>query len=134
MDLVALAAVHPICPDCQCARSSPALRMSEISLRSSSILVDTSSGVFRPLIPATFRCPIFDTINSLAHPGIRASRRLISSLFVWPDLASQVGAWCRDFQQCQQGKVTSQLLLPPGLIANPAQRFSHLHIDLVPFQ
>jgi cleavage and polyadenylation specificity factor subunit 1 len=70
-------------------------------------------------------------MNSLAHPGIRATRRLISSLFVWPDLASQVGAWCRDFQQCQRGKVTSQLLSPPGLIANHAQRFSHLHIDLV---
>jgi hypothetical protein len=38
------------------------------------ILIDTSSGVFRPLVPAAFRRPIFDAVHGLAHPGIRASR------------------------------------------------------------
>jgi hypothetical protein len=131
VDLGALAAAQPACPDCQRARSSPALRVSEISLHGLPILVDTSSGVFRPLVPAVFWRPIFDAVHSLAHPGIRATRRLISSRFVWPGLASQVATWCRDCQSCQQGKVTSQPLSPPGLIANPSQRFSHLHIDLV---
>jgi hypothetical protein len=50
---------------------------------------------------------------------------------VWPWLASQVAAWCRDCQQCQRAKVTSQPISPPCLIANPIQRFSHIHIDLV---
>ncbi len=107
VDLGALAAAQPACPDCQRARSSPALRVSEISLNGSPILVDTSSGVFRPLVPAVFRRPIFDVVHSLAHPGIRATKRLISSRFVWPGLASQVAAWCRDCQSCQRGKVTS---------------------------
>jgi transposase InsO family protein len=70
-------------------------------------------------------------VHSLAHPGIRATKRLISSRFVWPGLAAQVAAWCRDCQSCQRGKVTSQPAAPPGHIANPTQRFSHLHIDLV---
>ncbi len=61
-------------------------------------------------------------MHNLAHSGIRAKRRLISSRYVWPGLASQVAAWCR---------VTSQPVSPPGLIANPIQRFSHIHIDLV---
>jgi transposase InsO family protein len=67
----------------------------------------------------------------LAHPGIRATRRLIASCFVWPGLASQVAAWCRDYQHCQQAKVTAQPSSPPLDIANPVQRFNHLHIDLV---
>jgi transposase InsO family protein len=95
------------------------------------ILVDTSSGVFRPLVPAAFRRPIFEAIHGLAHPGIRASIRLIASRFLWPGLASQVAAWCRDCQHCQRAKATAT---PPSLplhIANPSQRFSHLHLDLV---
>ncbi len=95
------------------------------------ILIDTSSGVFRPLVPAAFRRPIFEAIHGLAHPGIRASRRLIASRFLWPCLASQVAAWCRDCQHCQRAKATATPASPPLHIANPSQRFSHLHLDLV---
>jgi hypothetical protein len=131
VDLVALAAAQPNCPDCQRDSSSPPLRVSAVSMHGAAILVDTSSGVFRPLVPAAFRRPIFDAVHNLAHPGIRATRQLILSRFVWPGLASQVAAWCRDCQQCQRAKVTSQPASPPGLITNPIQRFSHIHIDLV---
>ncbi len=128
---VDLAAAQAACPDCQRASSSPALRVSEVTLHGSPLLVDTSSGVFRPLVPAAFCQPIFDAIHNLAHPGIRATKRLISSRFVLLCLASQVAAWCKDCQQCQWAKVSSQPAALPSHIANPTQRFSHIHIDLV---
>jgi hypothetical protein len=131
VDLAALAAAQPACPDCQRASSSSSLRVYEVSMNGIPILVDTSSGVFRPLVPDKFRRPIFDAIHGLAHPGIRASKRLISSRFVWPGLASQVAAWCRDCQPCQRAKSSSSPASPPLPIANPTQRFSHLHVDLV---
>ncbi len=131
VDLAALAAAQPGCPDCQRAHSSSALRVSEIIMQGVPILVDTSSGVFRLLVPATFRRQIFDAIHGLAHPGIRASRRLIASRFVWPGLASQVAIWCRDCQHCQRAKASAAPASPPLHIANPSQRFSHLHLDLV---
>jgi hypothetical protein len=131
VDLAALAAAQPACPDCQRASSSSSLRVSEVSMDGFPILVDTSSGVFRPLVPASFRRPIFDAIHGLAHPGIRASKRLISSRFLWPGLASQVAAWCRDCQLCQRAKASNSPTSPPMHIANPTQRFSHLHVDLV---
>ncbi len=131
VDLLALAAAQAQCPDCQKTPSSSSLQVSAVQLQGTSILVDTSSGVFRPLVPASFRRPIFDAIHGLAHPGLRATRRLIASRFVWPCLSSQVAAWCRDCQQCQQPKVTRQPAAAPQAIANPIQRFSHLHIDLV---
>jgi hypothetical protein len=131
VDLVALATAQASCPDCQRAASSSSLRVAVIQMQGVAIMVDTSSGVFRPLVPASFRRAIFDAIHNLAHPGIRATRRLIASRFVWPCLASQVASWCRDCQQCQRAKVTKQPAAAPQDIANPVQRFSHLHIDLV---
>jgi hypothetical protein len=131
VDLAALAAAQLSCPDCQRACSSSALRVTTIQMDNSSIMVDTSSCVFRPLVPGPFRRLIFDAVHNLAHPGVRATRRLIASRFVWPCLASQVAAWCRDCQHCQRAKVVGQVPSPPPAIANPVQRFSHLHVDLV---
>jgi hypothetical protein len=131
VDLAALAAAQPTCPDCRRAPFSSLLRVTTIQMDNTSIMVDTSSGVFRPLVPAAFHRPIFDVIHGLAHPGIRATRRLIASHFVWPGLASQVAAWCRDCQHCQCAKVVAQPSSPPQSIANPVQQFSHLRLDLV---
>jgi hypothetical protein len=131
VDLAALAEAQQSCQDCQRAASSSVLRVTTIQMDNTSIMVDTSAGVFRPLIPAAFRRPIFEAIHCLAHPGIRASRRLIAGRFVWPGLASQVAAWCRDCLPCQRAKASRQPSSPPQAIANPLQRFSHLHIDLV---
>jgi cleavage and polyadenylation specificity factor subunit 1 len=103
VDLLALAAAQARCPDCQKAPYSSSLQVSAIQLQGTPILVDTCSGVFQPLVPAAFRRQIFDAIHNLAHPGIRVTRRLIASRFVWPCLASQVAAWCRGCQQCQPG-------------------------------
>ncbi len=133
VDLVALAAAQPSCGDCQWAASSSALRVTNIKMDNMPIMVDTSTGVFRPLVPAAFRRPIFNAIHGLAHPGICITRRLIASHFVLPCLASQVAAWCQDCQHCQRAKVVAQPSSPPLAIANPVQRFSHLHVDLVGF-
>jgi hypothetical protein len=94
-------------------------------------MVDTSSGLFRPLVPVAFRRPIFDAIHGLAHPGIWASRQLITSQFVWPCLSTQVAARGHHSQQCQRAKLTAQPAMPLQAIANPKQQFSHLHIDLL---
>jgi hypothetical protein len=131
VDLAALAAAQQSCPDCQQAASSTVLRVTTIKMDNTSIMVDTLSGVLGPLVPAVFRRPVFEAIHNLAHPGIRATRRLIASRFVWPRLASQVAEWCRDCVPCQQAKVSAQPSSPPQAIANPLQRFSHLHMDLV---
>jgi transposase InsO family protein len=95
------------------------------------LLVDTSSGVLRPLMPQPFRRQLFETIHSLAHPGIRASRRLIGIRFLWPNLAKDVAEWCRQCTQCQAAKVTRQPAAEVQPIPTPIQRFSHVHVGLV---
>ena len=44
---------------------------------------DLSCGVMRPLMPATMHRLVFNNVHSLAHPGICATRRMLTSRFVW---------------------------------------------------
>jgi hypothetical protein len=97
VDLHQLAAAQRSCPDCQRGQESPALRMLEVQLPGTAsgdggagILMDPSSGVLRPLVHQQHRRAVFDAIHGLAHPGIHATLRLISSRFVWPALAANV--------------------------------------------
>jgi hypothetical protein len=82
VDLEELAASQASCGDCNRARSLTALRVLAVKLERGTLLVDASLGVLRPLVPAAHREAIFNAIHRLAHPGIRALRRLIASRFV----------------------------------------------------
>jgi hypothetical protein len=92
---------------------------------------DISTGTFRPIVPLKFRKDIFAHFHNVAHPGRLASRRIISSRFVWSGLSSDVTAWARGCLACQRGKIHrhTRLVLQP--IPIPQRRFSHLHVDLV---
>lgn len=72
------------------------------------------------------RKDLFLAFHSLAHPGIRATRRLMSSWVVWPHMAADIAACCRECQQCQRANVTKQASSAVSLIPVPAKRFTHL--------
>ena len=82
-------------------------------------------------MPEVDRRAVFEAVHNVAHPGIRATRRMISGRFVWKGIGRDVAAMCRDCQQCQRGKVHKQPAAPLHPIAVPARRFSHVHADLV---
>ena len=90
-----------------------------------------STGRVRPLIPVADRQAVSESLHSIAHPGTRATRRLISSRVVWRGMASDLAAWCRSCQQCQRAKVTKQPAAAIQPIPIPQRRFSHVHRDLV---
>jgi hypothetical protein len=100
VNLEQVAAAQDSCEDCQCGRASPALRVLQMQLGGRQLLVDASSGVLRPLVPTVFCHTIFDAVHNVAHPGIRATRRLVSSCFVWPGLATDVAQWCKESAHC----------------------------------
>ena len=54
------------------------------------ILCDVSTGTARPYVPFKFRRVIFDSLHSLSHPGIRATQRLITQRYVWPNINSML--------------------------------------------
>jgi transposase InsO family protein len=91
---------------------------------------DLSTGFARPLVPAAWRPRVFAALHNIAHPGIRASRRLIAARYVWPGVAADVAEMCRACQDCRRGKVNSQVAAVKP-IELPARQFSHIHVDLV---
>ena len=67
----------------------------------------------------------------MAHPGIKATTRLISARFVWKGLASDVKLWCQQWVPCQRGKVVRHAKKPLSAIPVPDLPFSSINVDLV---
>jgi transposase InsO family protein len=131
IDYVSIAASQQGCQETMSLAASSSLRIRPVLIGGVSLLCDWSSGTPRPLVPAPNRQAVFAAIHGLAHPGIRATRRLVAARAVWANMKADVGRWCRDCQQCSRGKSSSQAAAPVQPIPVPQQRFSHIHVDLV---
>jgi transposase InsO family protein len=112
------------------ARDS-ALKIVHVEMGGQKLLCDTSTGVLRPLVPKQLRKTVFLAIHELAHPGTRATRRLVSSRFVWAGCAADVARWCRECTACARGKVTVHVKTAVEPIRVPEARFQHVHVDIV---
>jgi transposase InsO family protein len=130
-DLAAFAAAQRTCPEVGLMPQSPSLDIVCRLVGTEYLFGDVSTPVFRPLVPLPFRRGIFDGLHNAGHPGVRATRRLISSCFVWPSMAQQNNEWARQCVACQRAKTTVHPQPPPATIPVPAHRFSHVNIDLI---
>lgn len=92
---------------------------------------ETSTGNNRIYVPGTLRKSIFDSVHNLSHPGVRASRKLITTRFFWPAMNADIGRWARTCIACQRAKVSRHTKSPLGKFAIPAGRFDHIHMDIV---
>ncbi len=88
------------CAATQAAATSSSLTVRPFEVEGIPLLCDVSSGAVRPLVALPCRRAVFLAIHSIAHPGVRASRRLLASRFVWPGMAADIAAWCRECQDC----------------------------------
>ena len=125
---LALAQVND--PELPKLRENSSLRLESVPFLSEgiSIVCDVSTGSQRPYVPQRFRRTIFDSIS---HPGIRATQRLVTSRYVWPGINGDVRKWARSCLKCQRAKVHRHVATPLGTFATPDARFDHIHIDLV---
>ena len=96
-----------------------------------SIVYDISTGTPRPFVPLSFRRIVFNTLHSLLHPGIRATQRLVTGRFVWPNVNADTRSWTRNCLSCQRAKVQRHTITPLSTFLPPGIRFDHVHIDLV---
>jgi len=119
--LVDLAEAQQFCPELAELRASSSLTFSSIQVEEGLQLHgDVSTGAFRPYVPVQLRQQVFDSLHAAAHPGVRASKRLVSSRYVWPGLAKDVGKWAQQCIPCQRAHIPM-----------PRRRFQHIHVDLV---
>jgi hypothetical protein len=130
-DWAAIAAHQATCGSTQKASSSGSLQVVTTTVAGVPLLCDVSQGVPRPLIPEQDRRAVFNAFHGLAHPGTRATRRILAARVVWRGMASDVATWVRDCQPCCRGKVTTQPTVAPAAFPVPHRRFQHVHVDLV---
>jgi Integrase zinc binding domain len=131
VDYTAIAAAQKTCPSITALKLRDNLSVVYRHCGDIYLYGDVSTGCFRPLVPLDFRRTIFDSLHGGSHPGVRATRRLVSSRFVWASLSKDVTAWARECLDCQRAKTHRHVDLRPAAIPVPCRRFAHLHIDLV---
>ncbi len=119
------------CAATQAAVSSSSLAVRPFEVDGFSLLCNVSGGAVRPLVTQPCRRAVFQAIHSIAHLGVRATKRMLASRFVWQGMATDVAAWCKECQDCARGKTTVQFAAEVMPITIPSRRFSHLHVDLV---
>ena len=133
VDLTAMAEAQATDPEIEGLRTNSSLRLQPIPLASTdgTIICDVSKGHPRPVVPASFRRKVFDTLHRLSHPGIRATVKLLTDRYVWRYINRDVSSWTRCCIACQRSKVHRHTKSP--LVAFPAShaRFHHVHADLV---
>ena len=71
--------------------SSPTLSLVSVPLGARVLLCDSSTSSLSPLVPLLLRRLLFNLLHDVAHPGVYASQRIVSSKFVWPCFFLDVG-------------------------------------------
>jgi len=94
-------------------------------------LCDTSTPIVRPYVPKSLRKQVFQYLHDLAHPGIKASVKLVMQRFIWLGIQQDCTEWVRGCIKCQKAKITRHNQTIPGTFEKPTQRFQHIHMDIV---
>ncbi len=134
VDLQAMASAQEHDPDIahlKSSRTSLTLTPVPLPMSEATILCDMSTGIARPIVPSEFRHAVFDLLHSLSHPGIRATQKLLTDRYVWPNINADVRKWTRSCLECQKSKVQRHTITPLSTFSTPDARFDHVHVDLV---
>ncbi len=86
IDYAAMAAAQPTCTDCSRMCDSKSLFITSRKVAGIELFGDISTGAFRPLVPPAFRESAAAALHGVAHPGVEATVRLVTSKFCWPGI------------------------------------------------
>jgi len=114
-DFAAIAAAQRTCGDTQEVISKSFLKIKFFPMTGKDLACDVSQVTARPVVPVSFRQQVFSSIHNIAHPGIRASKRLISARFVWRKMGSQIAEMCRTARAVPEVRRQQQYTLRSSL-------------------
>ena len=106
------------------------LQLREVYVDNLIMLCSSFTGKMRPFVPKTLRKSIFVQQHGLAHPGQRASLRIIRSRYYWPHMTADIRQWCKTCQPCQLAKVQRHTRSELHQFPN-SDRLEHVHTDIV---
>ena len=131
LDIAKAQAQDPEVMALETTTTSLQLRLFPIPDCSLRILCDVSTGKLRPYVPTSLRKQVFTDLHSLSHPGVAASRQLISERFVWFKMSKDIKQWVDSCLQCQRSKIGQHTISPISTFEPPSGRFKEIHVDLV---
>jgi hypothetical protein len=131
MDYSLMAVEQERCEETKLTLSSSSLHIEYFPVEGRKLACDVSLHSPRPLVLVSYRQAVISSLHNIAHPGIRATKRLVTSRFVWRRMGADIAEFCRSCQKCARSKVTSDVHTQEQPIELPAKRFSHVHVDLV---
>lgn len=94
------------------------------------LIFETSTNKARLYLPHAFRKQAITSTHSLSHPGINATRRLVTERYFWEGIKGDVTKYVRSCIPCQKAKVHRHTITPLGEFEK-SERFEHCHIDIV---
>ena len=106
-------------------------KLTKVSFPDFGIYCEVSTGKHKPFVPVSCREKLFSALHGLSHPGVRATQKLISSRYFWPNMRKNIAFWTNSCISCQKSKINRHTKSTPERIVVPPVRFSHIHIDLV---
>ena len=95
------------------------------------VYCDISCDKMRPYVPEIWRRAVFNALHGLAHPGVKATQKLITERFVWPSMKKDCRLWEKSCLPCQRAKVTQHVISPVGNFYCTGARFQHVHLDII---
>lgn len=102
-----------------------------LAINGETIICDVSQNRSRPWIPQSLRTQVMGMIHNMAHPGRRATARLIAERFVWDNMQRDIQKFVKSCIQCQKSKVIRHNKPPVRPFLVPGERFAHINIDLI---
>ena len=102
----------------------------QLCLTDNDLIVDTTLGHARVVLPRALRYQEFERLHNLSHPGPKPTTNLIKERYVWPRMNRDISEWCRACQKCQMAKISRHTKAPLGKIETKG-RFHTVHLDIV---
>jgi hypothetical protein len=90
VDFSAMAAAQRSCPELAEMMNSTTLQITTQVVGDDSLLGDVLTVMFRPLVPIQQREAVFQSLHSIHHPGVQATRCLIATCFCWLQMAKAI--------------------------------------------
>lgn len=85
----------------------------------------------RVYVPERFRVRCFNNVHDLAHPGQRATAKLMQERYLWTGISRDVKRWVTDCRSCAIHKVVRHARPLPGSFDPVSFKFQHVHLDIV---
>ena len=74
---------------------------------------------------------MYEVVHNLAHPGVKATKKLVTDKFVWPKMGVEVTRWVRTCARCQALKIHRHIKAPLSTFPPVQRRFEHIHVDVI---